>query len=99
LQKKTKQHKKVNGNPVTTFTNPFFITGHRLPVEMKSFILPNNDRVFILPVDNMPCVSPDMTGFRSMPNADNTIREFILRQRRSGQLPNPAPFFFIPASH
>ena len=58
--------------------------------------LPNGNRVYLLPVDNMPCVTPDMTRFRSMPNAVSDFPQFIFRQRKQGRIPNPAlPFTII----
>jgi hypothetical protein len=57
--------------------------------------LPNGNRVYLLPVDNMPCVTPDMTRFRSMPNAASDFPQFIFRQRNQGRIPNPAPPFTI----
>jgi len=68
-------------------TNPI-INSHK---ESLSYKLPNNDSVFILPIDNMPCVVPDMKEFNVMPNAG--INSNIILQNRVGQIPNPAmPF-------
>ncbi|MBL7723513.1 MAG: hypothetical protein JNK27_05155 [Chitinophagaceae bacterium] len=53
--------------------------------------LPNNDRVYILPTDNMPCVVPDLKEFYVMPNAG--INSNIILQNRIGQIPNPAKSF------
>lgn len=90
LQKKTKLGKKTRNKPVVrNFSLPLQKNGAFLKPALSQ-ILPNGDRVFILPADNMPCVSPDMTRYRAMPNADIDIRLFILRQQRAGQIPNPA---------
>ena len=83
LQKKTNPDKKKGNNPIVrTLPSPLQKTG-LLSKPILSHILPNGDRIYILPVDNMPCVSPDMTRYRSMPNADDDINRFILRQRKS----------------
>lgn len=56
-----------------------------------SYKLPNNDRVYILPTDNMPCIVPDMKDYDVMPNAGNNSN--ILLQNRIGEIPNPAKPF------
>ena len=94
LQKKTKQGKKTGNKPVIrNFSLPLQKYG-AISKPALSHILPNGVRVFILPADNMPCVSPDMTRYRAMHNADTDTRLFILRQKRAGQIPNHAiPLF------
>lgn len=56
-----------------------------------SYKLPNNDRVYILPTDNMPCIVPDMKEYDVMPNAGSNSN--ILLQNPIGQIPNPAKPF------
>lgn len=53
--------------------------------------LPNNDRVYILPTDNMPCIVPDMKEYDVMPNAGSNSN--ILLQNPIGRTPNPAKPF------
>ncbi|MGQ0739885.1 MAG: hypothetical protein ACT4OJ_12575 [Bacteroidota bacterium] len=97
LQKKPEQNKWMKIWPLQSFQGrqQNTLITPPLPTAKLSQLLPDGSRVFTLPVDNMPCVSPDMTRFRNMPNADNDIRQFIFRQRSHGQIPNPAPPFIL----
>jgi hypothetical protein len=63
-----------------------------------SYTLNNGDKVFVLNVDNMPCVVPDMNQFKVMPNIarpDENFMAQIGKQNLSGKIPNPAPPFMI----
>ena len=84
LQNKAKQDKKAGNMPVVRYLTLSLQKTVTFSKPVFSHFLPNGDIVYFLPVDNMPCVSPDMTRYRAMPNADNDIRMFILRQRRGG---------------
>lgn len=53
--------------------------------------LPNNDNVYILPTDNMPCIVPDMKEYILMPNPVSNSN--ILLQDSIGRIPNPAKPF------
>jgi len=98
LQKKKMPCREIQMRPL--WTTPELkqnrLVGLSLPKMNLSHLLADGSRVFILPVDNMPCVSPDMNSFHTMPNADKNTRQFIFRQRSNGQMPNPAaPFILI----
>ena len=66
-----------------------------------TYTLENGDKVITLGQDNMPCIVPDMSFFKSMPNSGyagnyypNNL--FTIRQRELGQIPNGAlPFRII----
>jgi hypothetical protein len=54
-------------------------------------VLPNGNRVYSLPQDNMPCIVPQMDQFL-MPNAGDKVSE----TPGYGAIPNPAPKIIIP---
>jgi hypothetical protein len=60
----------------------------------------NGDKVFVLTVDNMPCVIPDMSQFKIMPNTAKADENFLAtmgKQNVPGKIPNAAtPFIIIP---
>jgi hypothetical protein len=58
---------------------------------MRDFILPNGDKVITLPIDNMPCVQPDLHQFQTMPNvAYDKPFNFSPQRPKPGQIPNGA---------
>ncbi len=61
-----------------------------------SHTLPNGDKLYSLPTDNMPCVVPDMNLYNIMPNAGTSTT--IVLQNRPGIIPNPAKPYKIPAT-
>ena len=61
-----------------------------------SHTLPNGDKLYSLPTDNMPCVVPDMNLYTIMPNAGTSTT--IVLQNRPGIIPNPAKPFKVPAT-
>lgn len=58
-----------------------------------SYTLQNGDKMLFLPVDNMPCIIPDMSQFKTMPNAVVTLLNFSLENvnNKPGDIPNAAP--------
>jgi hypothetical protein len=61
---------------------------------IPSFILPNGDRVTTLPIDNMPCVQPDMRQYQNMPNVVYDKQFYFTQQRpKPGQIPNGAKHY------
>lgn len=62
----------------------------------SSYILPNGNKVVILPEDNMPCVEPDMSQF-NMPNLAKSDK-LLLNKWQPGQIPNLIPHFRISPS-
>lgn len=63
-------------------------------IQGLSFLLPNGDKVNILPKDNMPCIVPDMNAFQKMPNVktEKDLQNKLLPppSRIPGQIPNGA---------
>jgi hypothetical protein len=63
------------------------------PFPELSYTLPNGDKVIALPLDNMPCVKPDMSQFQAMPNAGKDFfRDFYAQTEKAGTIPNGAIF-------
>ncbi|MBI5371819.1 MAG: hypothetical protein HZA79_07315 [Sphingobacteriales bacterium] len=65
--------------------------GYGSPQNFKGkpvFTLPNQDQVWVLPTDRMPCVVPDMTAFQVMPVAGKLSGTGNPEQ--AGRIPNPA---------
>jgi len=60
-----------------------------------SHTLPNGDKLYSLPTDNMPCVVPDMNQYKIMPNAGTSTKKVL--QNHPGIIPNPTKPFKIPA--
>lgn len=52
---------------------------------LRSYTLPNGDKVIIADLDNMPCVQPDMQRFRVMPAIRPDIRQFRTMPNLSAQ--------------
>lgn len=74
LQKKQTEDKKATEKKITPF--PFkkqFNYGNLYSGNSpeSSYTLPNGDKVFISPLDRMPCVKPDIRNFQIMPNLAN----------------------------
>ena len=72
-----------------------------IPVPQIKFLesLPNSDKVYILPEDNMPCIVPDMTQFNKADLAGLDLKQKYFTPNRNfpGKIPNPGtPFKFIP---
>jgi hypothetical protein len=60
-----------------------------------TYTLPNGDKVITLGQDNMPCIVPDMSLFKAMPNPGYDGNPYgnnllSMRQRQPGQIPNGA---------
>jgi hypothetical protein len=96
LDKKTSSRKVIK--PIVA--NNFFSIGTYKPGMKLSYVLPNGDKIYLLPQDNMPCVAP---GFpqNNMPNVfdpDKFFESNIVKQNIPGNIPNVAvpPFRMIP---
>jgi hypothetical protein len=65
---------------IETFGFPFFICGEGVVIKK-------------LPVDNMPCIVPDMEFFKVMPNVatDISLAKNYFPNKTPGIIPNPAP--------
>jgi hypothetical protein len=99
LEKKSTDHKPLNVMPLikNQFSKNLF-KGNKFS-ELKSYSLLNGDRVIILPIDNMPCVVPDMKQFHTMPeiskNEMNNLPNLLRQNYFPGKIPNAAsPFRF-----
>ena len=92
IQKKILKDKvKAKKNTQLVFENCFAGPQVRKlrPNYFPDFILPNGDRVITLPIDNMPCVQPDMRQFQTMPNVVyDTQFNFSPQRPKPGQIPN-----------
>ena len=55
-----------------------------------SHVLPNGNKVYSLPLDNMPCIVPNMEQWKAMPNTSNN-KSYLLDTRRKVPklIPNP----------
>lgn len=72
-----------------------------IPVPQMKILesLPNGDKVYILPEDNMPCIVPDMSQFNKADLAGLDLKQKYFTPNRNfpGKIPNPVtPFKFIP---
>jgi len=57
-------------------------------------VLPNGNKIYSLPLDNMPCIVPDMSQFNTPNLAD---RSLTLKSNIPGRIPNPViPYRIIP---
>jgi hypothetical protein len=81
IQEKIKESKLRSLVPKQPFLYPQSKLSH-------PYTLPNGNKVYTLPLDNMPCVEPDMSQF-NMPNIAKSDK--YLQRNMSGRIPNPAP--------
>jgi hypothetical protein len=107
LQKKQAEEKLqkmkdrfIPSNP----SNPKFYLPESLypPQARLSQTLPNGNKIYLLPMDNMPCIVPDKDQYAdNMPPAPKKFELFDTQQRNNrqqpGAIPNPAyPWKIIP---
>ena len=72
-------------------SNKYFVAGSSQPGFKLSAILPDGDKVYLLPPDNMPCIVPDMKQFTAMPDISNPNEYFEtlpFRNHLPGAIPN-----------
>lgn len=70
-----------------------FIKTQAPPLAKLSHTLPGNIKVYLLPLDNMPCVVPDMKKYHEMPNTaskNKLVLQNLLNRDMAGTIPNPA---------
>jgi hypothetical protein len=94
--------KKIPGGVFKPFNKPAPVTNYRYSpnVQKLSHILTNGDKVYILSLDNMPCLVPGFTQNR-MPNiADPDIyfESPLFRNDSLGTMPNAVKPYRLMAS-
>lgn len=95
LQKKLKQESKIaSALPQQKVMPTLPFCGNR---NKLSHILPNGDKVVMLPIDNMPCVQPDMKQFTVTPSLQPDIRQFRTMPNVS-RIYTDAQFTFSPGT-
>ena len=102
LQKKQAEQKPIGRLFLDKFQKPIPIYLSQDPPQAKLMqVLPNGNKVFSLPQDNMPCIVPDMDQYvDNMPPSPKKIDLFNKQQnyrQQPGAIPNPAyPWKIIP---
>lgn len=101
LEKKSKGKKEVYVKPLfNKKISANLFTGNNYN-DFFPFSLSNGDKVISLPIDNMPCIIPDMKRFKIMPNIstdrNNKLPEISPNDHFPGKIPNPAKTFKVVA--
>jgi hypothetical protein len=103
LEKKSgeKRYRSFNRLYPDRPNNPIFQSLNRSSQSMAtlSHILPNGDKVYLLPMGGMPCIVPDMKQF-NMPLAGNKgdyLQSLPGKAPQAGRIPNAiTPYRMIP---
>lgn len=97
IQKKGTKHRLLQRDNFNNYKSvPEKNPANKSYTGVLSYTLPNGDKLYSLPTDNMPCVVPDMNQYNIMPNAGTST--IVILQNRPGIIPNPAKPFKIPAT-